>query len=168
MMTPASPWPELFFFDAGGGHRSAAMALKAVIADRFPRWRVDLVNLQEVLQAFDPVRKLTGFQSQDVYNSLLKRGWTFRPFWLHRSQQVIRLCASPMESLLQEHWQDSCSDLVVSLIPNFNGVMFRALQRVHPQVPYVTVMTGLADYPPHFWQEKQDQFIICGSEMAVR
>src|SRR5262249_34937314 len=120
------------------------------------------------LQAFDLVRKLTGFQSQDVYNSLLKRGWTFRLFWLHRSQQVIRLCASPMESLLQEHWQDSCPDLVVSLIPNFNGVMFRALQRVHPQVPYVTVMTDLADYPPHFWQEKQDQFIICGSEMAVR
>jgi 1,2-diacylglycerol 3-beta-galactosyltransferase len=159
---------ELFFFDAGGGHRSAATALKAIIASRFPHWCVDLVNLQEVLQPFDPIHKLTGLQFQDVYNAALKRGWTFGPFWLRGLQQAIRLCTSPMENLLQEHWQDSRPDLVVSLIPNFNGVMFRALRRVHPQVPYVTVMTDLADYPPHFWQEKQDQFIICGSEMAVR
>jgi len=167
-MTPAFPLLEFFFFDAGGGHRSAAMALRAAIADRFPRWRVDLVNLQEVLQPFDPVQKLTGVQSQDVYNGLLKRGWSVGPFFLRRLQQAIRLCTSPMESLLQKHWHGSHPDLVVSLIPNFNGVMFRALRRVHPYVPYVTVMTDLADYPPHFWQEKQDQFIICGSTMAVR
>jgi len=73
-----------------------------------------------------------------------------------------------MERLLQTYWQDSRPDLVVSLVPNFNGVMFRALRRVHPQAPYVTVMTDLADYPPHFWQEKQDQFMICGSATAVR
>src|SRR5262245_13692219 len=168
LITPVPPSLELFFFDAGGGHRSAATALKAAIADRFPRWRVDLVNLQEVLWPFDPVRKLTGLQSQDVYNGLLKRGWSFGPFMLRRLQQTIRLCTSPMESLLQKRWQGSRPDLVVSLIPNFNRVMFRALRRVHPQVPYVTVMTDLADYPPHFWQEKQDQFIICGSETAVR
>src|SRR2546421_926373 len=98
LMTPVPPSLELSFFDAGGGHRSAATALKTAIAHRFPRWRVDLVNLQEVLQPCDPVRKLTGFQSQDVYNGLLKRGWTFGPFMLRRLQQAIRLCTSPMES----------------------------------------------------------------------
>src|SRR5580704_5835969 len=73
-----------------------------------------------------------------------------------------------MEVILQQHWRRIRPDLVVSLIPNFNGVMFQALRRVHPDVPYVTVMTDLADYPPHFWQEKQDQFVICGSGRAVR
>jgi 1,2-diacylglycerol 3-beta-galactosyltransferase len=29
-------------------------------------------------------------------------------------------------------------------------------------------MTDLADVPPNFWQERQDQFMICGNEMAVR
>jgi UDP-N-acetylglucosamine:LPS N-acetylglucosamine transferase len=36
-------------------------------------------------------------------------------------------------------------------------------------VPFVTVLTDLADYPPHFWIEKgQDQHFVCGSERAVQ
>jgi UDP-N-acetylglucosamine:LPS N-acetylglucosamine transferase len=38
-----------------------------------------------------------------------------------------------------------------------------------PGVPYVTVLTDLADHPPHFWIEKgQDQHFVCGSERAVQ
>ena len=57
---------------------------------------------------------------------------------------------------------------MVSLIPHFNGAMYRALHDVYPEAPYVTVMTDLADCPPHFWQEKQDQYIVCGSDKALR
>jgi UDP-N-acetylglucosamine:LPS N-acetylglucosamine transferase len=36
-------------------------------------------------------------------------------------------------------------------------------------VPYVTVLTDLADHPPHFWIEKgQDQHLVCGSPKAVQ
>jgi 1,2-diacylglycerol 3-beta-galactosyltransferase len=31
----------------------------------------------------------------------------------------------------------------------------------------VTVLTDIADYPPHFWIEDQDQWVICGSDRAV-
>ena len=54
----------------------------------------------------------------------------------------------------------------MSLIPNFNGVMFPALRTIDPEVPYVTIMTDLADTPPHFWQEQLDQHLICGSSKA--
>jgi UDP-N-acetylglucosamine:LPS N-acetylglucosamine transferase len=30
------------------------------------------------------------------------------------------------------------------------------------------VLTDLADYPPHFWIERQPQFFICGTERAVQ
>jgi 1,2-diacylglycerol 3-beta-galactosyltransferase len=30
------------------------------------------------------------------------------------------------------------------------------------------VLTDIADYPPHFWIEPQEQHLICGSEMAAR
>src|SRR5262249_34513307 len=43
----------------------------------------------------------------------------------------------------------------------------QALDRVWPGTPYVTVITDIADYPPHFWMERQDQFVICGSERAT-
>jgi 1,2-diacylglycerol 3-beta-galactosyltransferase len=36
-----------------------------------------------------------------------------------------------------------------------------------PETPFVTVLTDLADYPPHFWIERQEQFLICGSARAV-
>src|SRR5437764_982283 len=36
-----------------------------------------------------------------------------------------------------------------------------------PGVPMVTILTDLADYPPHFWIEQQPQHFICGSDKAV-
>jgi 1,2-diacylglycerol 3-beta-galactosyltransferase len=31
----------------------------------------------------------------------------------------------------------------------------------------VTVLTDIADYPPHFWIERQEQYVICGSNRAA-
>src|SRR5947209_11880381 len=67
---------DFLYFDAGGGHRSAANALLQVIADRQRPWEVRMVNLQEVLDPLDVFRKLTGRRLQDLYNLMLKKGWT--------------------------------------------------------------------------------------------
>ncbi|MGB9606518.1 MAG: glycosyltransferase, partial [Bryobacteraceae bacterium] len=56
---------------------------------------------------------------------------------------------------------------LVSLIPHFNRPLFEGLRQAHGDVPYVTLLTDLADYPPHFWIERQPQYFICGSERAV-
>lgn len=167
-MTPDRRTLEFFFFDAGGGHRSAAMALKDVIAERYPGWTIRLVNLQEILGPVDMFQKVTGLQSQDFYNAILKRGWTFGSLTMLRTlQRGIRLYSPSFEDVLEKHWRGSKPDMVVSLIPNFNRVLFRALRRVHAHLPYVTVMTDLADFPPHFWLEKQDQYVICGTARAT-
>ncbi len=164
------PVVQFIYFDAGGGHRSAALALRQVIAHHYPTWQVELVNLQELLRSIDPVLRLTQRRvtSESVYNGMLKRGWTYGSLPLLRGLQAgIRLRAPQIEALLEAHWRTGRPDLVVSLIPNFNGVLFRSLRRIHASTPYVTIMTDLADQPPRFWQEDQDQFIICGSDRAV-
>jgi UDP-N-acetylglucosamine:LPS N-acetylglucosamine transferase len=167
--TSNSRYLEFFYFDAGGGHRSAANALRQVIAERLPLWQVEMVNLQQLLQTVDPLFRLTKIPSQNVYNGLLRRGWTYGSLTLLRGLQTgIRIFAPQMKLTLQEHWQHRRPDLVVSLIPNFNGVMFEALRCVHSDVPYVTIMTDLIDFPPHFWLENQKQFVICGTGRAVR
>jgi 1,2-diacylglycerol 3-beta-galactosyltransferase len=33
-------------------------------------------------------------------------------------------------------------------------------------VPFVTVLTDLADYPPHFWIERESQYLVCGTDRA--
>ena len=42
---------QLIYFNAGGGHRSAALALQEVIAQKHPDWSVSLVNLFEVIDS---------------------------------------------------------------------------------------------------------------------
>lgn len=168
MVNSQSSVVELFYFDAGGGHRSAALALQSVMAERYPGMAVRLVNLQDLLQPIDPVYAVSRYQSQDLYNAMLKHGWTYGSLAMLRGlQQGIRLMGPLMEERLRLHWQAVRPGLVVSLIPNFNGILFRALRAIHPLTPYVTVMTDLADCPPYFWQEPQDQYMICGTDLAV-
>lgn len=46
--------------------------------------------------------------------------------------------------------------------------MAHALSLVDERVPFVTVMTDLADYPPHFWVEPGcTQHLVCGTDHAV-
>ena len=61
--------------------------------------------------------------------------------------------------LLEELWRQARPDLVVSLVPNFNRALFESLRGAGPAAPFVTVLTDLADYPPHFWIERQDQVL---------
>ena len=39
-------------------------------------WKIRTVNLQELMDPIDWVRKLTGLRMQDLYNLMLKKGWT--------------------------------------------------------------------------------------------
>jgi hypothetical protein len=160
---------DFLYFDAGGGHRAAATALKAAIAEQQLPWNVRLVNVQEVLDSLDVFRKVTGIRLEDIYNLMLAKGWTLGSAQgLRFMQGVLRLNYRPVYRLMAAHWRSTRPDIVVSLIPNFNRVMYASLREALPQVPYVTVLTDMADYPPHFWMEPaQDQYFICGSEKAV-
>ena len=162
-----TPALDFIYFDAGGGHRSAALALESVIASQGYPWDVRLVNLQEVLDPLDIFRKVTRVRLQDIYNLLLAKGWTLGSAQLlPMMQTVIRAYHSATVNLLVEQWRARRPDMVVSLVPHFNRAMFESLQKVLPGTPFVTILTDLADYPPHFWMEKQEQYFICGTDRA--
>jgi len=165
---------DFIYFDAGGGHRAAANALKAVVdsqhrATRGEPWQIRLVNLQEVLDSLDVFRKVTGLRLEDIYNTMLAKGWTLGSgLGVQFMHGVIRLYHGATVRLLTQHWIDTKPDLVVSLVPNFNRAMYESLRKALPQVPYVTILTDFADYPPHFWMEAgQDQYFVCGTAKAV-
>ena len=155
---------DFVFFEAGGGHKAAANALKSVIEQEQLTWEVRLVNLQEILEPLDIFRKYTGIRMEDVYNALLKKGWTLgTPQLTVAMHGLIRLYHQGQVRMLKQFWSEGERDLVVSLIPNFN----RALRQSLPETPLVTILTDLADYPPHFWIEQQEQYLICGTAKAV-
>lgn len=126
-----------------------------------------MMNLQELLDEMDVFRKLTGIRLQDIYNLLLRKGWTLGSGPLLAAMHgVIRLYHGRQVKLLARHWRLGKPDMVISLIPNFNRAMQVAARQVMPQVPFVTILTDMADYPPHFWIERQEQYLICGTPKA--
>jgi Glycosyltransferase family 28 C-terminal domain len=159
----------LVYFDAGGGHRNATMALEAAIEQSNLPWEVQLVNLQEILDPIDFIRRYTGLRMQDVYNRMLQNGWTLGSTQLMRVLQgTIRLYHGKTVRLLERYWRDQKPDLVASLIPHFNRALCESVRKACPGKPFVTILTDIADYPPDFWIERQEQFLICGSERAVQ
>ena len=161
---------DFLFFDAGGGHRAAANALRQVIEQQRRPFEVRLVNLQELLDSIDVFRKLTGLRLQDVYNLMLKKGWTLgSPQLTTGMHLVIRLFHRKQVRMLETFWRQSRPDMAVSLVPNFNRAVCQSLKQALPGVPLATILTDLADYPPHFWIDRdQPQHFICGSAKAVK
>jgi len=160
---------DLVYFNAGGGHRAAALALEAVIRSQGRPWQVRLINLMEVLDPRGQFKRFTGMAPEDLYNKRLATGWTAGLTQeLKLFQGMIRLGHGTLVRLLRQHWPRTEPDLVVSLIPNFNRALYRSLVTALPGVPYVTVLTDMADYPPHFWIEAgQAQHIVCGTARAM-
>lgn len=158
---------DIIFFDAGGGHRAAATALKLSIEQQQLPWEVRLVNLQEVMSSVDLFRHVFRIRMEDIYNLLLRKGWTWGSVGMLKIMHVILRLHRPVQiAMLKRYWSKDTPDMVLSVVPNFDRSMYLAIKAVRPATPYVVVMTDIADYPPNFWLEQQVQTVFCGSARA--
>ncbi len=171
---PARCLVEIIYFDAGGGHRASAIALKTVAQRQDRPWHIRMTNLRDVLEPADVIHHLTGLRAEDFYNGMLKFDLTVgvRPMLPIMHMLIRRMHARNVE-LLARHFMTQQRDLIVSLIPHFNRTLFDGLRaadanRDNCLTPMVTIMTDLADCPPHFWIERQEQFLICGTPAAAQ
>jgi hypothetical protein len=165
---------ELIYFDAGGGHRASATALHSMLERDRLKWDVRMVNLREVLEPIDLIKKIARVRIEEAYNSLLLRhGMTLGTGAMLRGiQMLIRRMHHSSTALLARFFSGAPADLVVSLIPNFNRAIFEGLRASDHELnrvptPMLTILTDLADYPPHFWMEPQEQYFACGTDRAV-
>jgi 1,2-diacylglycerol 3-beta-galactosyltransferase len=167
----------IVFHHAGGGHRNAAEALKNTLFRQENSWDVTLLDMQELLDPLDLIRRTTGLRIQDTYNLILRKGWTrFTPQLLVVLQQFIRLYHAPIVKGLRAYWAAHPADLVLSVIPHFNREIAESLRPNFTKnagtkipsrrTPFVTLITDLADFPPRFWIERESEYIIAGTERA--
>jgi len=159
---------QIVYFDAGGGHRSAAQALAEVLRRQQHPWDIQLVNLDGLFEPIDFVYRATGVRAFEFYNWSLRLGWTSLPSrLLPASRRVIRLLHERQVDLLCDYWTRTKPDLVVSVVPHFGRAIFEGLRESCPNTQLVTILTDLVDTPPHFWLERQNQHFICGSAKAI-
>jgi UDP-N-acetylglucosamine:LPS N-acetylglucosamine transferase len=159
---------EFCFFDAGGGHRAAATALQMSIETQQRSWDVRLLNIQESLDELDILKRYAGIRIEDYYNWMLRSGWTLGSVYLMKVLQfAIWSRHTATVRVLERHWRETAPDMVVSFVPHFNRAIYESFANAWPGRPFVTVLTDIADFPPHFWIERQRQYLVCGSERAV-
>jgi Glycosyltransferase family 28 C-terminal domain len=158
----------IVFHQAGGGHRNAAEAVRSTLITQKDPWDVELLDIQELLDPLDLIRRFTGIRIQDTYNLILRRGWTLiTPPLLRILQGTIYTYHGPIVKALRTYWAEHPTEMVVSVIPHFNREIAESLRENGRQRwPFVTLITDLADYPPHFWIERESEFVIAGTERA--
>jgi 1,2-diacylglycerol 3-beta-galactosyltransferase len=154
--------------DAGGGHRAAATALVAAAEARRPPFRFHVENIQDVFRDLDLVRRWSGVSVEGLYNTLQRRRLTLLMEPLLRLLHFgIRLKGVGLRREMIRLLVARRPAAVVSVVPNFNGVIRDAVASLSPRVPFTVVLTDYADFPPHFWIEPGLDRVVVGSDRAA-
>ena len=161
---------QIIFFNAGGGHRSTAIALAKQLCLVAPNTSIHQVDIQSpsLLGSLDILQRLTGFSVVGLYNHILQNDLTaWDPLYLKFSRVNIRVLHRYGLRILIDHWRQTTPDIVISLIPLFNSLLVESLETALPNARFLTVMTDLADSPPSYWFQKPGHPVICPTAKAV-
>jgi 1,2-diacylglycerol 3-beta-galactosyltransferase len=158
----------LFTIDAGGGHRAAARALAAAAEVTGAPFRFRVESFQQTLLPLDALKRVAGLSLEDAYNLILRRRWSaFMVPLLRVMHAAIRVRRPAIVRTLGAWLRRQPRPVaVVSVMPNFNGVMRDAIRAAIPGTPLVVVLTDFADFPPRFWIEPGLDRVVVGTDEA--
>lgn len=141
--------------DTGGGHRAAARAITAALADRYPgQFTTEMVDCWRDYMPF-PLNNMPDLytpwinHSPSSYSAL---------FWLN--DQVLsannsgRLYAGQMFRRMRRLYDEHPADIVVCVHSVFVRPAVYALRRIAPKKPFITVITDYA-WPTVLWYDRQ-------------
>ena len=152
----------------GGGHRAAAIAMSEVIKRQGHRWQVELLDVDKLLRPLDPFYWIFRIEGCQIYNWLLRQGWTFGSEAVVRIMQAGYRIVHPFQVMIfRQLWRELRPDLILSVMPHINRAIFDSLRQKKSAIPLVTLLTDMADLPPRYWFEPQEQHFICGSDRAI-
>ncbi len=164
----APPEVLLFTIDAGGGHRAAARALVAAAEETAAPFRFRVESFQQTLLPLDLLKRAAGVSFEDAYNLILRRRWSALLVPLLRVMHGAIRARRPAIVRTLAAWlrQQPRPAAVVSVFPNFNGILRDAIREAIPGTPLVVVLTDLADFPPRFWIEPGLDRVVVGTDEA--
>lgn len=168
-MADASPEVILYVVDAGGGHRATANALAAAAEQGRSPFRLTVKNIRDVLAPLDVGRRLGGRSLEDMYNAMVRRQYTRHLVPLLRGfQWTIRALRPLLVRMVAADLRRHRPALVLSLFPNFNAVIADAVRIACPDAPFHVLLTDFADFPPHFWMERDTGGVLVATGEAAR
>jgi UDP-N-acetylglucosamine:LPS N-acetylglucosamine transferase len=159
----------------GAGHYATYHAIRAIAEQQHLPWHFQVTDMDDIITALSQKNQLKntysafGSSAHDLYNSIVKKGWTWLwPLLMRINKQLVKQNYPIGVSLFEQHWREQQPDLVVSVMPLFNQVIWESLQRANPNTPVVTLLTDFADCPPDFWfAPNTGNYFVCGTDKAV-
>jgi UDP-N-acetylglucosamine:LPS N-acetylglucosamine transferase/Fe-S cluster biosynthesis and repair protein YggX len=160
--------------NSGGGHVATSNAISSIIEQELA-CQISLTDVDVLAQRLAQGQKtldiyrLFGTTGDQVLNQIMQSGWT----WIHHltmpfNKLLIKLNHDAGVKIFEEHWREQEPDMVVSVVPLFNKMIWESLQRVKPGTPLVTVLIDFADFPSAYWIEPETgSYVVCGTQKAV-
>lgn len=160
--------------NSGGGHIATSNAISSIIEQKLPCQTsvtdVDILaqRLAQGKQTFD-IFRLFGTSGDEFLNQMMQKGWTWilqliRPLM----KLLIKLNHDAGVRILEEHWREQQPDMVISVVPLFNKMIWESLEKVKPGIPLLTILIDFADFPSAYWIEPETgSYVACGTQRAV-
>lgn len=159
----------------GGGHYATYHALRAIAEQKQLPWQFQVTDMDDIMAIMTESKKamnaykLIGSSVSELYNLMLKNGWTWLwPLQMRLNKLLVKLNYDAGVEFFEHYWREQQPDLVVSVVTMCNKILAESLQRVKPGTPYVTLPIDFADCPPGFWLEPEtDNYTFCATEKVL-
>ncbi|NDJ22070.1 hypothetical protein GS682_10570 [Nostoc sp. B(2019)] len=160
----------------GGAHYAIYYAIRSIVEQQQLPWEIRVTDVDELVanlaqqqKIVDIYKLLTGFTGGELYNRMLKSGWTWLyPLILGLDKLLFKLNYDAGVEFFAEYWRQQQPDMVISLLPLYNKGLCESLQKGKPDTPLVTICVDFADSPPGFYIEPETgNYIVCPTEKAV-
>ncbi len=161
---------DIVFFDAASGHRSAAVAVQKALQAIHPDWDIQTINIVNIFDHHKTfgkiVRKgIARFNQQLVRDKVFDLGGQINLSLLFHDtvySRGIRRIAT--------YWNQRVPDVVISVTPMYNPVLYKAARLVNAQVQCITIPVDFEEVKPRYWfTPKVPQYYILSTErLAVQ
>src|ERR1044072_6072885 len=141
----------IVYFDAASGNRSAAAALKKVLQNRNPLCQVRMINITDI------------FGNHRVFGKFVRAGIKYFNRQLKRDR-VINLRALINLSIkchdlvgpkgiqkIAGYWNSFPPDIVISVTPMYNPVLYGSAMQVNPGVKCITIPVDFEEVRSRYW-----------------
>lgn len=155
----------IVYFDAASGHRTAAAALQQVLQSRNPGCQVRMIDIADIFDHHRLFGKIvrTGI---NYFNRQLKRDRVFNVRRLiNLSLRCHDLVGPNGIQQIAGYWNAFPPDIVISVTPMFNPVLYGSAMQVNPGVKCITIPTDPEEVRSRYWfTPRVEQYYLNATE----
>jgi 1,2-diacylglycerol 3-beta-galactosyltransferase len=160
---------------SAGGHYATYVALRSLIEQQQIPWQFNVIDVDIALDRVAEQKKIVdlyrlfGTTGDQVIHQAQQKSWKLlQKLTTPLNKLLVKLNYQAGVRIAKEKFTEQSPDLVISVIPFFNKMLWEGLQNAKPGTPAVTILTDFIDCPPALWMEPETgMHVVCGTEKAV-